>query len=237
MQAPRPALPSDPSAIKHVVVMVEENHTFDNYFGTFPGANGIAGATPQPSTNSPSAQLVAPYTIDTTTIAQDLSHTWASAHQAYDSGKMDGFVIASDLNLSMGYFSPSLIPYYWDYASQFVLLDNFFSSVMGPSLPNHLYLIAGQSGGLTSDSSSGVINFESSSIYNNTFYFKTIMDELDANLISWRYYAGFYSFLNNWNPLPAFASFQSDPARMLNLAPLSSSSQTSRITTFRASLG
>ena len=51
----------------------------------------------------------------------------------------------------MGHFNPSLIPYYWDYASQFVLLDNFFTSVMGPSLPTDLYLIAGQSGGLTSE--------------------------------------------------------------------------------------
>ena len=72
--------------------------------------------------------------------------------------------------------------------------------------------------------SRGVINFTSSTIYNNTFHFKTIMDELDANHISWRYYAGIYSSLNDWNPLPAFASFQSDPSRMLNLAPLSSSS-------------
>jgi phospholipase C len=217
-QAPQASLIGGSSPIKHVVVIVEENHTFDNYFGTFPGANGIAGATSQPSTNAPNAQLVAPYVIDTATISHDLSHTWASAHQAYDGGKMDGFVIASNSSLSMGHFDPSLIPNYWDYASKFVLLDNFYTSVMGPSLPNHLYLIAGQSGGLTSDASSGIINFQSSDVYNNTFYFKTIMDELDASNVSWKYYAGNYSMLNNWNPLPAFASFKIDQARMLNLA-------------------
>jgi phospholipase C len=214
---------SDParglSSIKHIVVIMEENHTFDNYFGTFPGANGIAGASPQPATSSPNAQLVGPYAIDTTTIAHDLPHTWAAAHQAYDGGKMDGFVIASNSNLSMGYFKPALVSSYWDYASRFVLLDNFYTSVMGPSLPNHLYLIAGQSGGLTSDGTSGVIDFTSSTVHDNTFYFQTIMDELDANLISWRYYAGGYSYLNNWNPLPGFASFKSDPTRMANLAP------------------
>ncbi len=218
-QASQSKPPSASSVIKHIVVIVEENHTFDNYFGTFPGANGIAGATPQPSTNSPNGQLIKPFMINTTTIARDLSHTWTSAHQAYDSGKMDRFVIASSSNLSMGYFNPSLIPYYWDYASRFVLLDNFFTSVMGPSLPNHLYLIAGQSGGLTVDANAGVIDFSSSSVYNNTFYFKTIMDELDANQISWKYYAGGNSTLNNWNPLPAFASFQGNKARMLDLAP------------------
>jgi len=209
---------SGPSAIKHIVVIVEENHTFDNYFGTYPGANGIAASTPQPSTTAPDAQLVEPFMIDTTTITHDLSHTWASAHQAYDGGNMDGFVIASNSSLSMGYFDPLLIQDYWDYASQFVLLDNFFTSVMGPSLPNHLYLIAGQSGGLTSNASAGVIDFSSSSVNNNTFYFRTIMDELDANLISWKYYAGSYSSLNNWNPLPGFASFQSNQTRQLNLA-------------------
>jgi len=217
-QASRSNLPGGPSPIKHIVVIVEENHTFDNYFGTYPGANGIGGATPQPSSNARNAQLVAPFVINTTTISHDLSHTWTSAHQAYDGGKMDGFVIASNSDLSMGHFDPSLIPSYWDYASRFVLLDNFYTSVMGPSLPNHLYLIAGQSGGLTSDASSGIINFSSSSVYNSTFYFKTIMDELDASNISWKYYAGNYSALNNWNPLPAFASFKINPARMINLA-------------------
>jgi len=218
-ETPQPNLPSGPSAIKHIVVIVEENHTFDNYFGTFPGANGIAAATPQPSTAAPNAQLVEPFMVDSTTIPHDLSHTWSSAHQAYDGGKMDGFVIASNSNLSMGYFDPLLVQSYWDYASQFVLLDNFFTSVMGPSLPNHLYLIAGQSGGLTSNASAGVLDFNSSSVYNNTFYFKTIMDELDANLVSWKYYAGSYSSLNNWNPLPAFASFQGNQTRLRNLAP------------------
>jgi phospholipase C len=217
-QASQSNLASGLSPIKHIVVIVEENHTFDNYFGTYPGANGIAGASSQPSTNSPNAQLVAPFMIDTTTISRDLNHTWESAHQAYDGGKMDGFVIASNSSLSMGHFDPTLIPDYWDYASQFVLLDDFYTSVMGPSLPNHLYLIAGQSGGLTSDAVAGVLDFKSSSVYNNTFYFKTIMDELDASNISWKYYAGGDSVLNNWNPLPAFASFKINPTRMLNLA-------------------
>lgn len=218
-QTSQSSLPSGFSQIKHIIVIMEENHTFDNYFGTYPGANGIAGAIPQPSTTSANAQLIEPFMINTATIAQDLSHSWTSAHQAYDNGKMDGFVTASGSSLSMGYFSPSLIQYYWKYASQFVLLDNFYTSVMGPSLPNHLYLIAGQSGELTGDSSAGAINFTSSSVYDNTFHFKTIMDELDAGKISWKYYAGGHSSLNNWNPLPAFASFQSDQTRMLNLAP------------------
>lgn len=208
-----------PDPIKHVIVIVEENHTFDNYFGTYPGANGIADATPEPAVGSATRPLIKPFMINTTSVSQDLCHSNACALQAYDGGRMDGFVAASNTNLTMGYFNPSLIPYYWDYASQFVLLDNFYSPVLGPSLPNHLYLIAGQSGGLITDAQAGKFNYNSSTVHDNTFYFKTIMDELDANHISWKYYAGGYGVLNNWNPLPGFASFQDNHTRLQDLAP------------------
>jgi phospholipase C len=202
--------------IEHIIVIMEENHTFDNYFGTYPGANGIARAHSQPTSASQSADLAAPFMINTPQISRDFSHTWNNAHEAYNGGKMDGFVTASGSTLNMGYFDPQLVRAYWKYASQFVLLDNFYSSVMGPSLPNHLYLIAGQAGGLTSDSNGGVIDFTSSTVHNNTFYFSTVMDELDARKIPWKYYAGYSAFLNNWNPLPAFASFQGAQASRLS---------------------
>jgi phospholipase C len=200
-------------------VIVEENHTFDNYFGTYPGANGLSGATAQPVTKN-SMNQVKPFMINTTTVVGNPCETWECAHQAYDNGKMDGFVAANKgLNLTMGYFNPKLISYYWDYASQFVLLDNFYTPVMTNSLPNHLYLIAGQSGGLTHDASAGIINFTSSTVHGNTFYFKSIVDEFDANHISWKYYAGGNSYLNNWNPLPAFASVENNQSRMRNVVP------------------
>jgi phospholipase C len=205
--------------IKHIIVIVEENHTFDNYFGTYPGANGLSGALAQPAATN-STRLVKPFMINSTTVVGDPCETWECAHQAYDNGKMDGFVAANGgSNLTMGYFNPKLIPYYWDYASQFVLLDNFYTSIMTNSLPNHLYLIAGQSGGLIHDSRYAVINFTSSSVHNSTFYFKSVVDELDAKHVSWRYYAGDNSQLNNWNPLPAFTSFKANQSRMDNVVP------------------
>ena len=207
---------TESTPIKHVIVIVEENHTFDNYFGTYPGANGLNGSTPLPAAVSGQA-LVKPFYLNTTTVPGGLCNSWDCAHTAYDNGKMDGFVTAQASNLTMGYFDYYQIPYYWDYASQFVLLDNFYSSVMGPSLPNHLYLVAGQSGGLTSDASGGALSFNSTEVHNNTFYFNSIVDELDANQVSWRYYAGGSSYLNNWNPMPAFASFQSNNSRMSNV--------------------
>jgi phospholipase C len=203
--------------IRHTIVIVEENHTFDNYFGTYPGANGISGSPPLPivAGGPPAAR---PYLVAGSTSGGDLCNSADCARAAYDSGKMDGFVIAERSNLTMGYFDYHQIPYYWDYASQFVLMDNFYTSAMAPSLPNHLYLVAGQSGGLLGDSRFGVLNFTSSTVASNTFYFKSMADELEAAHISWKYYAGGYSYLNNWNPLPAFASFRGNATMTKGLA-------------------
>jgi len=106
---------------------------------------------------------------------------------------MDGFVYTAASATTMGYFDYHQIPYYWDYASQYVLMDNYFSSVQGPSLPNHLYLIAGQAGGIVTNDRSATLRFPS------------IFDELQTSGVSWRYYAQLYA--SGWNPLPVFKSF------------------------------
>jgi phospholipase C len=84
------------------------------------------------------------------TNTSDLCHAYSTAQIAYDDGRMDRFVYGGRSNLTMGYYDYRDIPYYWDYASKFVLTDNFCSE-MGPSLPNHLYLFPGQSGNLHDD--------------------------------------------------------------------------------------
>jgi phospholipase C len=205
------------SPIKHVVVIVEENHTFDNYFGYYPGANGLGNATALPG--SPGGPpVIAPYPLANVTLIANLNNSWTAAHQAYDSGRMDSFVIAQRSKVTMGYYDYHSIPYYWDYASQFVLMDDFFTSVMGPSLPNHLYLVAGQSGGLTVDAHMGAFGFNSTVIKDNTFEFPSIVNQLQAANVSWRYYAGDHAFLNNWDPLPAFSSIEDNGTALGHLA-------------------
>jgi phospholipase C len=89
-------------------------------------------------------------------------------------------------------------------------MDNFFSSVMGPSLPNHLYLIAGQSGNLTGN------------VQKIKLSFPVVSDELDSRGITWKYYSGSakdFSRFSALNPLPAFASFQTNTSRLQNLTP------------------
>jgi phospholipase C len=198
--------------INHIIVIMMENHSFDNYFGTYPGANGLPNNVCLPISKG-SNQCVHPYHFNSTTLSGDLCHDWNCAHIAYDKGKMDGFVYADKGSaLSMGYFDYRQIPYYWDYASQFVLLDNYFSSLMGPTTPNRMYLLAGQSGGITSD----VNLLPNRSAY--TFYFKFIGDELNTKGITWKYYSGFPDFFNGFNPLPAFSEFKTNASMWKHLA-------------------
>jgi len=193
------AAPSNTTAenlpIKHLFIIVQENHTFDNYFGYYPGVNGLTDAMPQLNPND--SKLVAPFELNTSTIANSgpnlLCHAASCGQADYDRGKMDGFLTKSgeNMELTMGYFNPDLIPYYWDYASQYVLMDNFYSPFMGPSLPNHMYLLSGASGGVTNDNTSSRVNIP------------VIVNELDGANVTWAYYAGFYGTTNGWNPLPA----------------------------------
>src|SRR5919201_1889833 len=72
-------------------------------------------------------------------------NVYSSSKIAHDNGKMDGFMLAeSENNNTMSYYGNKTIPYYWDLAKHYVLADNFFSSVLSYSLPNHWYAVAGQ---------------------------------------------------------------------------------------------
>jgi phospholipase C len=181
--------PANP--IKHIIVIMQENHTFDNYFGTYPGVNGLPPSIALPLLPG-DAPTVKPFHIPNYTIPKDMSHSDNIAREAYNGGKNDGFVYAEKSNYTMGYYDHRDIAYYWDYASQFALSDNYFTSFMGPSFPNHIYLLAGQSGNVTSN------------VYNETLKFPSVVDELRAAHISWRYYAGGAAVVNGWNPLPIF---------------------------------
>jgi phospholipase C len=134
--------------IKHVIFLVKENRTFDVYFGKFPGANGVTvgHASTGPVTLGPLEDRCNP----------DISHAWDAALTAYNDGGMDRFDVIpggaplKDGGIPHGYQQATQadIPNYWALAQEFVLCDNFFSSLHGPSFPNHLYTIAAQSGGV-----------------------------------------------------------------------------------------
>jgi phospholipase C len=164
-----------PLPIKHIVIIMQENRSFDEYFGTYPNVNGVPSNV-RLATSPGGNQYVEPY-LETNPNPRGGPHSWEAAHEDWDNGKMDGFVWTSGRN-AMGYYDYHMLPYYWTYASNYVLFDNFFEPVLSASLPAHLYLIAAQSGGYVTGAAPPV------------FDFKTIMEELKPSGISWKYYVG-----------------------------------------------
>jgi phospholipase C len=136
---------SSSTPIEHVIIIVKENHTFDNYFGKFPGATG---ATSGKLSNGKEI----PLTPAPDSLPFDLGHSHAEALRAFDGGKMDGFDLVENgtyQGYHLGYtqYDETSLPHYWAYAKAFTLCDHYFTSVLGPSFPNHLHTIAAQSGG------------------------------------------------------------------------------------------
>lgn len=128
--------------IKHVVFLIKENRTFDHYFGKFPGADGAqSGQTCSgktvPLTRAPDDQA-------------DITHSFIAGLTAVNGGQMNCFDQLKGGEKLEGYtqFSKAQIPNYWAYAQKYELADRFFSSVYGPTGPEHLWTVAGQSGNL-----------------------------------------------------------------------------------------
>jgi phospholipase C len=131
--------------IQHVVVILKENRSFDEYFGTFPGADGATTATKSDGTVVPLAE-----TPDA--LPNDIKHSPAMWLTAYDGGKMDGFNLeagaysSTGSPLALSQMHQSDIPNYWAYASRYGLADHFFASWKGASFANNLYSLAAQAG-------------------------------------------------------------------------------------------
>ncbi|MEP6491139.1 MAG: alkaline phosphatase family protein [bacterium] len=155
--------PGDISKINHVVVIYLENHSFDNLYGEFAGAEGLAaasGAAKQISANGsvyatlpqvnaspvPTTLANAPFNIDqyvpATVATRDLVHRYYQEQQQIDGGKMDKFAQVSDaLGLSMGYYHTAGLPLATE-AANYTLADHFYHSAFGGSFLNHIFFIA-----------------------------------------------------------------------------------------------
>jgi phospholipase C len=239
--APLPAqeCPAGIDKINHVIWIIQENRSFDNYFGTYPGADGFHPGTCGPMLPA-GTSCVKPFHMPPGQPGLDLNHDWDTMHAAYDQGRMDGFVWAEGTSLTMGYYDERDIPNYWNYARHFTLCDRFFSSLMGYSLPNHTYTVAAQSGGLIVN----VANLkELKEVMDDDdgFSFASVAKLMSESKISWKYYVesqpvpevpmrlsetgvrlAFPSAkeFTLWNPLPGFKAIRDDPAQMARLVDL-----------------
>jgi phospholipase C len=151
--------------LKHVIVIMQENRSFDSYFGTFPGADGIPMKNATPATCIPDPlgnRCVYPY-VDHADVNNGGPHLATDSVIDIDGGKMDGFVrderqgntvctsqtdptcVHSPVPDVLGYHVGSDIPNYWSYAQHFVLQDHMFEPVATWSLPSHLAMVSGWS--------------------------------------------------------------------------------------------
>lgn len=167
------------SPIQHLVVIMKENHAFDNYFGTFPGADGIPSNVTLPNGLG---GTVSPHWIDGTW-TWDLPHSRAAMLADYDNGSNDMFAVKANTWIpglgesAMGYYDDRQLFADWELASKFTLADHYFQSVFGPTVPNRLYSIAGQSG-----------NLMTNDLFGSNVDVTTVFDQLQAKGVSWRYY-------------------------------------------------
>lgn len=210
---------SDPptaTPIKHFISLMQENHTFDNYFGTYPGADGLPPGTCMPTGTA--GQCVEPWHL-TGTATEDLGHNFETFQNQYNGGKMDGFITTfsdarmENLDLPMGYYDRTDLPFYWNVADEFVLFDRNFTSANAGSVANHMYWVTGTPGG------------ETETIPDEGFTVPTIFDRLQEAGISWKFYVENYdpriTFRSRgasdrgsqviWCPLLSYARFVDDP--------------------------
>jgi phospholipase C len=228
--------------IQHIVIIVKENHSFDNMFGLMPGVDGASYAM------DGSKRVKLATTPDH--LHHDIGHGSDAAIFAMNDGKMNRFaqmLHAYQLhrNIADSQYTRREIPYYWDYAGHFAIADHFFSTVAGSSLPNHLVLVGGnsqnvignptgpgpkkdRSWGCDAVSGTFALTFHVGQ-YGRTapcFNMKTLADEAQSAGVSWKYYAstkGSFGYI--WSTLDAVrhirysSLWQTNIARSFQFAP------------------
>ncbi|CAM5291816.1 alkaline phosphatase family protein [Streptomyces xanthochromogenes] len=189
--------------VKHVVMLMQENRSFDHYFGTLSGVRGFSDPNAlklpngrsvfyQPDSVNPRGYLL-PFHLDTrSTSAQAIpstSHAWSVQHQSWNGGKMDQWLPAhrkadgANGPYVMGYYTREDIPFQFALAETFTICDNYYSSVFGPTWPNRLYWMTGSidPGGT-----------KGGPVLNNTaptpYRWTTYAERLQAAGISWKVY-------------------------------------------------
>ena len=168
-------------AIEKVIVVIEQNHSFDSYFGTYPGVNGIK-TTPLPYAPIPFDRF------EQTPESVRLSNARSTALAAHHGGALDRFDSAQTARgrtgeLALTYQTRESAPIIWSLADDYVLFDNYYSSSFGGSIPNTMHLFTGDDYGLATDSKSSISALTDLDV-------PTVFDRLQDRDESWGLYVG-----------------------------------------------
>ena len=184
---PYPHLPAGTDTlpqIEHIVVLMMENHSFDDHLGTLGRGDGL---TPGPNGKpvnynpDPAGGFVRSFHNPNTCGESDsgISQSWNTSHICWDHGTNMGFVKGCG-GAAMGYWERSDLPFYHAMASRFPIGDRYFSSVMAQTYPNRRFLIAGTALGNISTDASGISSVDAPN--------GTIFDRLNQYGITWKDY-------------------------------------------------
>ena len=204
------------SDIKHVVILMQENRSFDHYFGTLSGVRGFsdqnaaknANGTPifdqygyQPGSGPSASGYLQPFHLvnkppsENGEDTNDIAHDWVTQHDSWNGGKLDSFIRAhlsadGDTNgpVTMGYFTRSELAFYYALADAFTICDGYHCSVLGPTDPNRLMAMSA-----SIDPSGGhggpVITTASNRVgMTGKLSWKTMPEALLAAGVSWKVY-------------------------------------------------
>ncbi len=185
--------------IKHFIVLMQENHTYDNYFGTYPRGDRLpSGVCMLKHLGRPKAGCVKPFWIGGRAIT-DLPHSPLTYRTQFNGGRMNGFVAAFNLvglsgTTAMGHYDARDLPFYWNVADQYVLFDRFFSSGGTGSFANHMWWVTATSGGTTKSDSVPTTGYDK---------LPMIFDRLEKAGVSWKFYVQNYDPKINFRNRPA----------------------------------
>ncbi|HET7017595.1 MAG TPA: phospholipase C, phosphocholine-specific [Streptosporangiaceae bacterium] len=148
--------------LKHVVILMQENRSFDHYFGSLQGVRGFADKQvlkyqngtnifQQPDAKRTDLGYLLPFHMDSTKVnaqnAGDLDHSWTGDHNSRAGGLWNNYVPAKS-EQTMGYFTRADIPFQYAVADAFTICDGYYQGIMGPTSPNRMYFWTGTSGGV-----------------------------------------------------------------------------------------
>lgn len=171
--------------IEHIIVVMMENHSYDNYLGVLGRGDGFtrdANGKPTDSNADAAGNAVKAFHMaNTCQLPKQPSQSWNASHQQFADGAMTGFVQSDSGPAAMGYFDGSDIPFYHGLANAFPLCDRWFGSCLAKTFPNRRYLLAGTSMGSITNELSFVTDGPQPAG-------GTIMDLLNKHTISWRDY-------------------------------------------------
>jgi phospholipase C len=180
--------------LKHVVILMQENRSFDHYFGTLRGVRGFGDKQAltyqdgtsifqQPDPARTDTGHLLPYKL-TDQIDGDLDHSWDGDHAARNGGLWNNFVPAKTEE-TMGYFTRDEIPFQYAVADAFTVCDGYHQGIMAPTSPNRMYFWTGTSSGFITNPDDYTVDFGSDA---GTAEVTTYPDQLQKAGVSWQVY-------------------------------------------------